>query len=111
MATFTPVPDYGATYVVKPNVRSTKFGDGYEQRQGNGINTMAKVWSLTFSVRSDVEKDEIVDFLEARAAVDSFDWVDIDGNTGKYVCREWSPRKDRFNLNTITAKFEQVFEP
>lgn len=110
MATFTATPDNGASADLKPNVRAIKFGDGYEQRQGNGLNTMAKVWPLTFSLRSDVEKDYIKDFLEARAGVESFTWVDIDGDTGKYVCRSWNIRKDRFNLNTITAKFEQVFE-
>lgn len=110
MATFTFTPDYGVSVDVQPDVRVTKFGDGYEQRQANGINTMKKNWTLQFSLRTDAEADQITTFLEARAAVQSFDWTDINGVAGKYVCRSWSRNKERFNLNTISAKFEQVFE-
>lgn len=111
MATFTYTPDYGAASSVKPNVRVTKFGDGYEQRQANGLNTMPKQWSLKFGLRSDSEANAIEAFFIAQAGVSSFDWTDINGAAGKYVCRGWQRAKDRYNLNTITAIFEQVFEP
>lgn len=110
MATFTTLPDNGCTYEVKPNVRVVKYGDGYEQRQANGINTQPKTWNLKFSVRTDAEAYTIVSFLEARNATEAFDWTDPNGTAGKYVCRQWSRGKDRFNLNTVTAVFEQVFE-
>lgn len=111
MATFTYTPDFGAAFEVKPNVRVTKFGDGYEQRQANGINTQPKTWNLRFSIRTDTEANAIEAFLAAQAAVSSFDWTDINGAAGKYVCRTWNRVKERYNLNTITATFEQVFEP
>lgn len=110
MATFTTTPDNGCAYEVKPNVRVAKYGDGYEQRQANGINTMPKTWNLRFSVRNDSEADAVTSFLEARNAVEAFDWVDPHGSAGKYVCRQWNRVKDRFNLNTVTAVFEQVYE-
>lgn len=110
MATFTTLPDNGCTYEVKPNVRVAKYGDGYEQRQANGLNTMPKTWNLRFSVRTDAEANTIVSFLEAQASVLAFDWVDPNGSAGKYVCRQWSRTKDRYNLNTVTAVFEQVYE-
>lgn len=112
MATFTITPDFGASYEVKPNVRQTKFGDGYEQRQANApFNTRAKKWALRFSLRTDAEVAAIIAFLEAQNGVASFDWTAIDGTTGKYVCRSWSSAKERFNLNTVSCEFEQVFEP
>jgi hypothetical protein len=111
MATFTYTPDFGATYQVKPNVRVSKFGDGYEQRAQNGLNARAKKWTLKFSLRSDTEINAIVSFLETAGSVSSFDWTDIDGYAGKYVCREWQKSKDRANLNTLDCSFEQVFEP
>lgn len=111
MATFTYTPDYGATFQVKPNVRVTKFDDGYEQRQANGLNTQPKTWSLRFSLRSDTEAAAIEAFLVAQGAVSSFDWTDINGAAGKYVCRGWSRTKEKFNLNTIQCDFEQVYEP
>jgi len=111
MATFTWLPDYGASYEIKPSVRVAKFGDGYEQRQANGLNPQAKTWSLQFPSRSDAEASAISAFLAARGAVESFDWTDPSGGVGKYVCRGWSLAKDQYNLNTIACKFEQVFEP
>lgn len=110
MPTFTYTPDYGASYEIKPNVRVTKFGDGYEQRQANGLNTQAKTWKLKFSLRSDTEASAIISFLSSQGAVSSFDWTDIYGGAGKYVCRSWEQVKDRHNLNTIVATFDQVFE-
>ena len=110
MAVFTYTADYGATKRVTPRVRVSSFGDGYEQRQANGINTMPKSWPLTFSLRTDTEADAIDNFLGTQAAVSSFDWTDPYGVAGKYVCRSWQRTKDRFNLNTITCTFEQVFE-
>lgn len=112
MATFTYTPDFGAAYEVKPNVRMTKFGDGYEQRQANApFNTQPKKWSLRFSLRSDTETAAIISFLEAQNAVSSFDWTDINGVAGKYVCRSWNRVKEKANLNTVTCEFDQVFEP
>lgn len=111
MATFTYTPDYGASYEVKPSVRVSKFGDGYEQRQAAGLNTMPKTWDLKFSLRVDTEANAIITFLENQASVSSFDWTDINGYSAKYVCRSWNRVKERFNLNTITCKFEQVYEP
>ncbi len=111
MATFTYTPDFGIAQDIKPNVRVTQFGDGYEQRQANGINTQRKRWSLKFSLRSDTEAAAITSFLATQGAVSSFDWTDINGTAGKYVCREWNTTKDRYNLNTISTTFEQVYEP
>lgn len=111
MATFTYTADFGASFTVKPSVRVSKFGDGYEQRQANGLNTQPKTWTLKFSLRTDTEANAITDFLTTQAAVSSFDWTDINGTAGKYVCRSWDRSKDRYNLNTVSAQFEQVYEP
>ena len=111
MAVFTYTPDYGAEKDIKPNVRQSKFGDGYQQRQANGINTMPGTWPLTFSLRTDTEADAVEAFLVARAGGEAFDWTPPSGAAGKYVCMAWRRRKDRYNLNTITCTFEQVYEP
>jgi phage-related protein len=111
MATFTYTPDFGINFEVTPTVRVSQFGDGYEQRQASGLNSQRKNWDLKFSLRSDTEAGVIEAFLVARGAVESFDWTDINGVSGKYVCMSWQRTKERFNLNTITCKFNQVFEP
>lgn len=112
MATFTITPDFGASRTTKPRVNSAKFGDGYEQRVPFGINTVVEEWTLRFANRTNAEKTELLDFLSARAGVESFDWTPVgDTVSKKFVCREWSDTLENNDLYSITAKFEQVFEP
>jgi phage-related protein len=111
MATFTWTPSFEATESSRPRARVARFGDGYEQRLRFGLNTDPKEWDLTFSERTDTERDQISDFLEARGAVESFDWTPPRGTAGKYVCEDWQITLRACNLNTIRAKFREVFEP
>ena len=112
MATFTWTPDFGAKVAVKPRVRAISFGDGYEQRQAIGINTGGEDWDLTFNRRSNDEALAIMDFLDARNAVEAFDWTPPnEASTIRVVCREWTKTLERFNLNTISAQFIRVYEP
>lgn len=110
MATFTYIPDFGASQTKRPRVNSMRFADGYEQRATFGINTNPSEWSLSFSVRDDTEAAAIDAFLTARGGIESFDWTPPGGSAGKYICREWTKTLDRNNLNTIQAKFEQTYD-
>ena len=111
MATFTYTPSFEATESSKPRVRKFQAGSGYEQRIRFGLNTDPKEWTLTFSNRTDTERDNILAFLEARAGVESFDWSPPRGTAGKYVCEEWQATLSNCNNNQIRATFREVFEP
>lgn len=111
MATFTYIASTGAAVDYTPSVRQVKFGDGYEQRLAFGLNTRAERWTLEFRARTTTDATAIDAFLKARNAVESFDWTSPSGTVGKWVCREWSRSIDEPNVETIRAKFEQVFEP
>jgi phage-related protein len=111
MATFTYTPSFEATESSKPRVQKFQAGDGYEQRIRFGLNTDPKEWGLVFSERTDAERDGILSFLEARAAVENFDWTPPRGGAGKYVCEEWQVTMRAYNFNTIQATFREVFEP
>ncbi len=111
MATFTWTASFEATESSRPRVRKTQFGDGYEQRLRFGLQTDSKEWDLTFAERTDTERDQIADFLEARGAAESFDWTPPRGTAGKYVCEDWQITLRACNFNTIRAKFREVFEP
>ena len=104
MATFTWKPALGASAIVKPRVEVAKFGDGYEQRVGTGINGPDLRWSLKFT--NDVAA--ILDFLEARGGHESFDWTDPLGRSGTFVCREWKPAHVGAEVFAITCDFERV---
>lgn len=110
--TFTWTPDFGAQAAYKPRVRTAKFGDGYEQRVGDGINTGTDRWSLTFAARTDSETSSITGFLSSRNGIEAFNWTPpTEGSAIVVVCREWNKTIDRNNLNTVTATFERVYEP
>lgn len=111
MAEFTYTADFGAQASYAPRVRVAQFGDGYQQRVADGINAMQTTWPLKFSMRDDTERAAILEFLEARAGVEAFDWTPPFGGTAiRAVCREWAWTPEKYNLNTITATFERVYE-
>lgn len=111
MATFTTAPNFGAQLTVKPRVLTSQFGDGYSQRVADGINARPESWALTFSARTNSERDTILAFLEARNGVESFDWTSPRGTVGKWICSEWGYVPDNAATNTVTATFTQVFDP
>jgi len=113
MATFPAItPTYGAQKSSRPVVRTVQFGDGYSQRLTYGLNQNPKSWSLTWEV-SETDADTIETFLNARAVDNaSFDWAPLDeATTYKWICQEWNKTVPYKNRATITATFQQVFEP
>lgn len=107
--TFQWKPELGAQRSKSPLVDKVQFGDGYEVRQESGINSNPTKWSCSF-VYNAPTAGLILDFLDARRAVEAFSWVDPLGKTGMYVCREWDSSQIKFGVFEIKATFEQVFE-
>lgn len=104
-------PTYGTTKQSQPAVRAARFGSGYEQRAQFGINQNPKVYSLTFEV-SETDADTIETFLDARGAIESFTFTPPgESASAKFVCRQWNKTIPYLNRATISATFEQVFEP
>ena len=112
MATFptTPTPDQGASKEVKTRVKSMKFGDGYENRVGDGINTVSQDWSLQWTLRTKAEITSLDSFLEAQLGVYWFFWTSPLGVQKKYKCGTWTPSYNHDGDCSMSAKFEQVFE-
>ncbi len=111
MSTFTWTADWSARAEVAPNNRRTKFGEGYELRQGIGMNSLVEAWSVTFNLRETAEMENIISFFEEANGVDSFDWTNPRGLAGKYICTSWASSIDNYNRWNISAKFEKVYEP
>jgi phage-related protein len=108
MSTFTWSPAPGPVLSVKPRVRTAPFGDGYQQRVGDGINTQPRSWSLQFT-RQTSDVDAIDAFLSACDGVESFDWLPPSGLTGKWICADWSRSAVARQVQSITATFQEVF--
>lgn len=109
MATFTWIPSNGSSVTHSPKVNRAKFGDGYEQRSLNGINTDPRSWNVMFSNRETAEADAIVAFLKARKGFESFDWTPSSGAAGKFICAEWTDSHESAGYRSINAEFIEVF--
>ena len=114
MSTFPSVTaSYGAQKGSAPQIRAAQFNDGYSQRIKFGMNIDPKVWNLNWTNISETDSDTIETFLEARADDgDSFDWTPPDTSTAyKWICLRWNKTIPYSNRASISASFQQVFEP
>lgn len=89
-------------------VRATQFGDGYQQRVGDGINAKRAKWPITV-IGTLVEIQPIVDFLDRHAGAKSFLWTSPVGVPGRFTCTSYTPRRGAGSIVTLTATFEESF--
>lgn len=112
MATFTWPVDANPSRDSKPRVTNIKFGDGYEQRVAHGINTNPMDWNIAFANRDETEALEIDSFLTSHNGVSAFDWTPPGASaSSKFKCQQWTFVPGKGNLYSMSAKFEEVFDP
>jgi len=110
------VPDKQLSRSTTPKVKIATFGDGYEQRLQNGINSLGEVYSVAFVTRTKEDIDDIVYFFNTKRGVVSFDFTIPDSNSGggeatiKVVCDNYSQKYDYDEFYSCTANFRRVYE-
>jgi phage-related protein len=110
MDTFNYQPTYSARLDEEPRILSSKFGDGYEQRAGDGINTIVQRWSVTF-IRAYAEIDTIIGLFRGWDGRTPFLWTPPRGSGAlQFICKKWSRGFGR-KADTLEATFEQNFDP
>jgi len=91
----------------QPRVKTIKFGDGYEQRQQDGINSDLRTYEVTLKVLRQ-ESQYIDNFLSEHKGVKAFLWREPNRHRVITVkCPTWSTSVDS-TVTTITASFEEV---
>lgn len=90
-------------------VRSAQFGDGYRQTSADGINPNSSVWNVEFIGKMSRIK-EISDFLRSHVG-QSFIWDEPLVGDGYFLCKDFNPTPNGNRLWTITATFEQTYQP
>lgn len=116
--TLIATPDKSMSKSVSPRVLTAKFGDGYEQRIANGINSIDETYSLTFKTRTKEDIDDIVVFLDDQKNVSKFLFTMPDTNnttrTGEkdvsVVSTQYSVTYDYEDFYTLTLSLKRVFE-
>lgn len=109
MATFTWAISVGSSYEVTPKVREARFGDGYSQTVGDGINNIPRVWNVSIALLDQTTAAAIDTFLRARGGAEAFDWTDPYGYAGRWLCKKWSRASGDGARDSINATFEQVY--
>ena len=109
-------PDKQMTRANTPRVHFAQFGDGYEQRLQDGINSLAQEITVSFQTRPKAEIDDLVAFFESLAGVTKFRFDLADSNAGsstetiKVVCSEWEQSWEYDDYYTLDATFRRVYE-
>jgi phage-related protein len=109
------VPDKQLGRTSAPRVKLANFGDGYEQRLQDGINSVVESYSLSFVTRTKAEIDDIVAFFDTKRGVVSFNFTIPDSNAGgektiRVVCDNYSQTYDYDEYYSCTANFRRVYE-
>lgn len=111
--TFFPdfLPEYSSSKKSEPRVRTTLFGDGYEQRIAIGLKFNPKEYSLSFNL-SEEDADTVEAFLDARALnAESFEWAPPDtAAVDSWVCLSWTRTMFDLGRSRINAVFQQAYE-
>lgn len=103
-------PSYSSSVTISPKVKVIKFGDGYEQRTRDGINSILLDIDLSFDNRSSTEATAILHFLHEKSSYKSFLFLPSPpyNTMKKFVCRTWSHSTIFYDNQSIKAKFEEV---
>lgn len=108
--TFQWIPSYDSSQDSEAKLREAKFGDGYSQRAGVGINNIAGTWSLVFNNKSLAEKRAITDFLKAHSDGRSFPWTPYDELSEiKVYCSKWKSVAVDYDTYNVTCTFTRTY--
>lgn len=109
-------PDKNFVRQRKPKVRTTKFGDGYEQRKVIGINNFEETYTLSFNNRNETEIDDLNTFLAGLNGVDHLIFQIEDTNVSpitidlKVICESWDITTAHTGIRSLAGKFRRVYE-
>lgn len=106
--TFTWRPTSQSASTVTGAVKRARFGDGYTQRSADGLNHVSRSYQLTFVAPKEA-MEPLIAFLETHLG-QSFYW-DAPRGFGLYACDSWSEADLGGAVLSVTATFEQTFQP
>lgn len=108
------VVDRGFQRQVQHRVLTAKFGDGYEQRLLDGINTKNETFSIALNNRPSEEINLIAAFLDLKAGKNFTLEITNLGVTPeqiKVVCDGYNLVYPQPTIHSLQATFRRVYEP
>lgn len=107
---------FAPTYSEEPRVRRVKFGDGYESRIKDGLNTVSMTMSVPWKNRTQDERNVLVDFFRRHGGMNWFYFTAPGDNIRrKFVCSKWTSSRANDTpvhkpLYDLSAEFYEVFD-
>jgi len=107
------VADRGLSRQSSHRVLTASFGDGYEQRSLDGLNTKNDMFNLTFNNRDAEEINRIAAFFDAKAGKNfTFIVTDHSGDTSlKVVCESYNIGYLHDLYHSMSCTLRRVYEP
>ena len=112
------VADRGLGRKTKHRVLTAKFGDGYEQRVLDGINTKDDMFSVSFNNRGAEEIALIAGFFDQEAGknfdfviTDTFSSGSLTTSTIKVVCDTYDIKYTQADNHSLSCQLRRVYEP
>ena len=111
--TFTPAipPDVGSSISAQHRVNKAKFGDGYIQRSGDGINTKEEAPTLNWSQLTSAEATAIINFLDGQKGYIAFNYtLPGESTPKKFTCEKYSRGYSPGAEYNVSAQLERVYD-
>jgi phage-related protein len=105
-------PSISSGKTSKLRMLKAKFGDGYSQRAGDGLNTVQRMYNIVIEALTGSEADDIEEFFEDYTDGSSFLYTfPGEATQRKFTCEEWERKPSPGGVMfTISAKFEEVHD-
>ena len=118
----TIVADRGLSRQTNFSLLTAKFGDGYEQRAVDGINSKQETFGLTFKNRDYKEANLIAAFFDSKKglnfSMEITNTKDVESTsptdaheTIKVACDSYTLVYVTDTIATVTSQFRRVYEP
>jgi phage-related protein len=95
-------PQLGSRLNIDQKTRVARFGDGYEQVAGDGLNTIRRTWTLVWNACPNSDADAIEAFWVQQGRTLPF-WYTAPGTAQPY---KW--RFETFNRTQIDGNSDQL---
>ncbi len=109
--TWTPPrpPQLGNRLTIDQKIKEAKFGDGYEQNAADGLNSIRRQWSLSWSACTDAEADQIENFWIEQGKTKAF-WYQVPGTAAAFKWKFATYDRTQGNPDSIQVTIRQVFD-
>ena len=107
----THQPDDGPELDQEPNIIEAKFGDGYSQRIGEGLNNIKRKIPLNWTHIPQTFAIELDDFCRDHSAGQAFYWTPNGGSQMKWKVVRYKRKIRGAGWGSFSMEIEQVFDP